>query len=135
MVRSSGAAAVLSTFVAWEARSRHPMLKLGFFSDRRFSVAAAAEILGVFGLLGALFVETQFLQFDLGLSPLQAGLRILPMAAVLGVSAPLSPVLGRVIGLKFTVAGGLAAIAAVCGRSRRYPRLPRPTQTWCPASC
>ena len=103
--------AVLGTFVAWEARSRHPMLKLGFFSDRRFSVAAAAEVLGVFGLLGALFVLTQFLQFDLGLSPLQAGLRILPMAAVLGVSALLSPVLGRVIGLKFTVAASLAAIA------------------------
>ena len=60
------------------------MLKLGLFADRRFSVAAAAESLGVFGLAGALFVETQFLQFDLGLSPLQAGLRILPMAAVLG---------------------------------------------------
>ena len=103
--------AVLGTFVAWEARSRHPMLKLGFFADRRFSVAAAAEVLGVFGLLGALFVLTQFLQFDLGLSPLQAGLRILPLAAVLGVSALLSPLLGRVIGLKFTVAAGLAAIA------------------------
>ena len=33
------------------------------------------------------------------------------MAAVLGVSAPLSPLLGRVIGLKFTVAAGLAAVA------------------------
>jgi hypothetical protein len=87
------------------------MLKLGFFADRRFSVAAAAEVLGIFGLLGGLFVLTQFLQFDLGLSPLQAGLRILPMAAVLGVSAPLSPLLGRVIGLKFTVASGLAAVA------------------------
>ncbi len=62
-------------------------------------------------MLGALFVLTQFLQFDLGLSPLQAGLRILPMAAVLGVSALLSPILGRVIGLKFTVAASLAAIA------------------------
>ena len=108
--------AVLGTFVAWEARSRHPMLKLEFFSDRRFSVAAAAEVLGVFGLLGALFVLTQFLQFDLGLSPLQAGLRILPMAAVLGVSALLSPILGRVIGLKFTVAAGLAAIAGGLGQ-------------------
>ncbi len=103
--------AVLGTFVTWEARSSHPMLKLGFFSDRRFSVAAAAEILGVFGLLGALFVQTQFLQFDLGLSPFQAGLRILPMAAVLAVAAPLSPLLARVIGLKVTVAAALAAIA------------------------
>ena len=33
------------------------------------------------------------------------------MAAVLGVSAALSPLLGRVIGLKFTVAASLAAIA------------------------
>ncbi len=102
---------VLGIFVAWEARSHHPMLNLAFFSDRRFSVAAAAESLGVFGLLGALFVQTQFLQFDLSFSPLQAGLRILPMAAVLGVSAPLSPILARVIGIKLTVAAGLTAIA------------------------
>ena len=102
---------VLSAFVACEARSNHPMLNLAFFRDRRFSAAAAAESLGVFGLLGALFVQTQFLQFDLSFSPLQAGLRILPMAAVLGVSAPLSPILARVIGIKFTVAAGLAAIA------------------------
>ena len=37
-----------------------------FFGDRRFSVAPAAECLGVFGLDGALFLSTQFLQFDLG---------------------------------------------------------------------
>jgi EmrB/QacA subfamily drug resistance transporter len=103
--------AVLGTFVAWEARSRHPMLNLGFFSDRRFSIAAAGECLGIFGLLGALFLQTQMLQFDLGYSPLQAGLRILPVAAVLCVSAPVSPVVARVIGIKFTVAAGLAAIA------------------------
>ena len=103
--------AVLGIFVAWEARSRHPMLKLGFFCDRRFSIAAAGECLGIFGLLGALFLQTQMLQFDLGYSPLQAGLRILPVAAVLCVSAPLSPVVARVIGIKFTVAAGLAAIA------------------------
>ena len=99
------------SFVAWEARSSHPMLKLAFFRDRRFSIAAAAECLGVFGLLGALFLQTQFLQFDLGNSPLQAGLRILPMAATLVVSAVLSPFIARLIGVKFTVAAALAAIA------------------------
>jgi EmrB/QacA subfamily drug resistance transporter len=103
--------AVLGTFVVVEGRSRHPMLKLSFFRDRRFSVAAAAECLGVFGLLGALFLQTQFLQFDLGLSPIEAGLRILPMASMLVVSAALSPVIGRFIGLKLTVAAGLVAVA------------------------
>ena len=103
--------AVLGIFVAWEARSRHPMLKLSFFRDRRFSIAAAGEFLGIFGLLGALFLQTQVLQFGFGYSPLQAGLRILPVAAVLCVCAPMSPVVARVIGVKLTVAAGLAAIA------------------------
>lgn len=87
------------------------MLRLGLYSDRRFSVAAAGEALGTFGLLGSLFVQTQFLQFDLSYSPLQAGLRILPLAAVLAVTAALSPVAARVTGIKFTAGAGLAAIA------------------------
>ena len=98
--------AVIGTFVGWESRSSHPMLKLGLFSDRRFSIAATAECLGTFGLLGALFLLTQFLQFVLGLSPLQAGLRILPMAGVLVPSALVSPLLARTIGVKLTVAAG-----------------------------
>ena len=62
--------------------------------------------------MGALFLQTQFLQFDLGYSPLQAGLRILPAAAMICISAPLSPLIARRVGIKLTVAGGLAAIAA-----------------------
>ena len=103
--------AVLGAFIFWEARSSHPMLTLGFFADRRFSIAAAGECLGIFGLMGALFLQTQLLQFDLGYSPLQAGLRILPVAAVLCITAPLSPAAARVIGIRVTVAAGLAAIA------------------------
>ncbi len=102
---------ILGGFVVWEASVGHPMLRLEFFRARRFSVALAAECLGVFGLMGALFVQTQFLQFDLGYSPLQAGLRILPIAAMLVVSAASSPFLARVAGIKLTVAAGLAAIA------------------------
>jgi len=102
---------VLASFVVWEAHSDHPMLPLGFFRDRRFSIALAAECLGVFGLMGALFVQTQFLQFDLGYSPLQAGVRILPIAAMIVVSASVSPILARFVGVKFTVAAALGAIA------------------------
>jgi EmrB/QacA subfamily drug resistance transporter len=103
--------AVLGSFVVWELRSQHPMLNLSFFRDRRFSVAAAAESFGLFGLLGALFVQTQFLQFELGYSPLQAGVRILPIAGVLGVAAAVSPFVVRVIGVRITASVGLVAIA------------------------
>jgi len=102
---------VLGSFVAWEAHSDHPMLQLGFLRERPFSIALAAECLGVFGLMGALFVQTQFLQFDLGYSPLQAGLRILPVAAMIVVSAALSPILARLVGVKWTVGTALVAIA------------------------
>lgn len=102
---------VLGSFVGWEAHSSHPMLKLSLFSSRRFSIAALGETLGTFGLLGALFIQTQFLQFDLGYSPLQAGIRILPIAATLVLVAVFSPFVARHIGVKFTVAAGLASIA------------------------
>ena len=112
----SASVVVLGSFLAWESRCDHPMLELGFFRDRRFSIALAAECLGVFGLMGALFVQTQFLQFDLGYSPLQAGLRILPIAAMIVVSATLSPILARGIGVKFTLAAALTAIASGLGQ-------------------
>ncbi len=103
---------VLGGFAFWESRSTHPMLKLEFFRERRFSVALAAECLAVFGLMGALFLSTQFLQFDLGYSPLQAGLRILPIAAMLVVGAAVSPVAARLVGIKLIVAAGLVSISA-----------------------
>ncbi len=103
--------AALAGFIAWEARSSHPMLNLAFFRDRRFSIAAASESLGIFGLMGVLFLQTQFLQFDLGSSPPQAGVRILPAAGLICISAPLSPIIARRIGIKLVVAAGLAAVA------------------------
>ena len=47
---------------------------------------------------------------------MQAGLRILPIAAMIVVSATLSPILARRIGVKFTVAAALTAIAAGLGQ-------------------
>jgi len=103
--------ATLAVFVGWEDFIDHPMLKLTFFRDRRFSIAAAAQCLGMFGLFGGLFVQTQFLQFELGYSPLQAGLRILPLAATVVVSSPLAEIVARFAGAKLTATVGLAAIA------------------------
>jgi EmrB/QacA subfamily drug resistance transporter len=102
---------ILAAFVAWEARSSHPMLNLGFFRQRSFSAAVTCVGMQMFGLMGALFVLTQFLQFQLGYSALQAGVRMLPAAAGIAVIAPLSPVLVRRLGTKFTVALGLLLVA------------------------
>ncbi|HXQ43496.1 MAG TPA: MFS transporter [Acidimicrobiales bacterium] len=107
-----GAVVVLSAFVVWERHTTHPMLTLKPFADRRFSVAMAAVAMAVFGLMGALFVLTQYLQFSLGFSALDAGVRIVPIAAVLAVAAVTSTVVDRVIGTKVVVAVGMCIVAA-----------------------
>ena len=86
----------------------------------------------MFGLFGALFVLTQYLQFSLGYSALQAGVRVLPAAGAIAVIAPFSTVLVRAIGTKLTVAAGLLVIAGGLWQVS-MPRSPRPTPASCPA--
>jgi len=105
------AGAVLAVFVWWERRSTHPMLEMSLFGSRRFSAAIGAMGLVIFALMGALFLLTQYLQFSLGYSALQTGLRIAPIAAVLLVVAPLSTLVVRHVGTKPVVFAGLGLIA------------------------
>jgi len=107
-----GGLAVLGAFAARERASSNPMLNLRFFANRSFSAAIACNGLLMFGLMGALFVLTQFLQFQLGYTPLQAGLRVLPAAGAIAVVAPLSSVLVRRLGARLAVAIGLLVVAA-----------------------
>jgi EmrB/QacA subfamily drug resistance transporter len=107
-----GGLVVLAVFAIWERRSSHPMLNLGFFRRREFSGAIGSEGMATIGLFGTLFVLTQFLQFDLGYTPLQAGVRTLPAAGAIAVVSPLSVLLQRAVGTKLTVAAGLFVICA-----------------------
>jgi len=107
-----GAAAILAIFVAWERASSHPMLRLEFFASRRLSVAILSNGLANFVLYGSLFLMTQFLQFDLAYTPLQAGLRILPAAGAIVIVSASAAVFVRLAGTKITVSAGLLIIAA-----------------------
>ena len=69
------AAVTLTAFVYWQHRCEHPMLDLRFFRDRRFTTACVAITLVFFGMFGTIFFLTQYLQFVLGYSPLEAGRR------------------------------------------------------------
>jgi len=108
----AGGLAMLACFVLWERSSSHPMLDLRYFADKRFSAAILCNGLLAFGLYGALFVLTQFLQFQLDYTPLQAGLRVLPAAGAIAIVAPLSTLLVSRLGTKLTVTGGLLVAAA-----------------------
>ena len=77
------AAVVLAAFAIWELRSDHPMLDVTFFENRRFTAANISIVLVFFALFGSLFFLTQYLQFVLGYSALEAGVRVAPLALVL----------------------------------------------------
>ena len=106
----AGGIVALAGFVGWESRTSHPMLRLRFFRQAGFSGAIASTATMSFALMGMLFVLTQFLQFQLGYSALQAGIRMLPAAGAIAVVAPLSALVVRRLGTKLTVALGLALV-------------------------
>jgi EmrB/QacA subfamily drug resistance transporter len=103
-----GAAAVLlAAFILWELKVKGAMLPLHFFKNMSFTGANVALTLVAFGLMGAFFFLGQFLQSVQGYSPLEAGLRLLPMALVSFISAAMSAKVAERIGTKLTVAAGI----------------------------
>jgi EmrB/QacA subfamily drug resistance transporter len=107
----AAAAAFLVAFVAWERHTDHPMLDVRFFANPRFSAASTVVTLVFFALFGSTFLQTQYLQFVLGYSALEAGLRVAPVALVLMVVAPLSARLVERLGTKLIVAAGLVTVS------------------------
>ena len=105
------AAVLLGAFVLWERHTSTPMLDMAFFKNRRFSAASGAIMLTFFAMFGALFLLTQFLQSVLGYTAFEAGVRLIPMAAVQIVVAPLSAKVVERVGSKIVVAVGLLTAA------------------------
>jgi len=105
-----GSVMVAAGFIVWERHSSHPLLQLSLFSSRRFSMAMAGLALVLFSLSGGLFLLTQYLQFCLGYSALETGLRIVPIALVLLIVAMLSSWLVRALGTKVVVFVGIVLV-------------------------
>jgi EmrB/QacA subfamily drug resistance transporter len=98
----------LAGFVAWELRSSHPMLDIRLFRHRGFTAVNVTAMLFSFGMFGSIFFLTQFLQTVQGLSPLAAGIRVLPWKAAPMLLAPVVGMLAERWGGKPLVVTGLA---------------------------
>jgi DHA2 family multidrug resistance protein-like MFS transporter len=88
-----------------------PMLDLGLFRIRAFSVSLAAYALSIAVTFGAFVFILQHLQLVLGLSPLRAGLWMVPSGCAFIVGGMLTPLLVRWVRPGFVMAGGLALSA------------------------
>ncbi len=105
--------ALLSAFVAWELRTREPMLPMRFFANRSFAVTNVVSLAMYFGMFGSIFFLSQFIQNVLGNSPLEAGLKLLVWTGATMAVAPLAGIYSEKFGSRpFMVAGlGLQAVA------------------------
>jgi EmrB/QacA subfamily drug resistance transporter len=105
------AALLIAIFMWWEIRSDHPMLDLRFFENPRFSAASMSITLVFFAMFGSIFLLTQHLQFVLGYTPLQAGVRLMPVATLIVAAALSSRFVDR-FGTKAVVVTGLVIVSA-----------------------
>jgi EmrB/QacA subfamily drug resistance transporter len=118
-------ALAVGCFVAlgrYELRRREPLLEVRFFTSAPFAGASAIAVCLSAALGGFLFMNTLYLQDVRGLSPLYAGMYMLPTAAMVIVFAPLS---GRLVG-RFgarpsMLTGGLAVLASGLMLTRLTP--------------
>jgi EmrB/QacA subfamily drug resistance transporter len=103
--------ALAAAFAAIELRSQSPMLDVRLFRVPAFTGAALAAFAVAASAFSMLLFIVLYLQNALGYSPLQAGLRLLPITAMAFVFSPLAARLSERVPLRALIGGGLALAA------------------------
>ncbi|MFC4534985.1 DHA2 family efflux MFS transporter permease subunit [Sphaerisporangium dianthi] len=91
---------VLAGFALWERRAPNPVIPPHLVRSRGFALSNLVALLVQGGMLGAVFLLTQFLQNVLRYSPLDAGVRTLPWTMMPVLVAPLTGVFGERLGVR-----------------------------------
>lgn len=102
----------LLAFVVGELKISHPMVDPRLFKIPSFTGAAIAAFALSAGLYALLFYLSLYMQNYLGFSALGAGLRFLPLSALVFLGAPLAGRFTDRIGPKWILAVGMAFIVA-----------------------
>ena len=105
-----GAVALIAAFVAIERHSSHPMLDLALFSKPAFNGISAVAFCLSAGMFAMFLYLTIYIQGVLGYSPLEAGLRFLPLTLLSFVVAPISGNLSHRVPIRLLVGFGLTLV-------------------------
>ncbi|MFD9884002.1 MFS transporter [Streptomyces alboflavus] len=102
---------LLVSFVRRQRRRRYPLVDLAMFTRPAFSTSVGCIVLAMLALVGLELIAAQYLQLVLGLSPLETGLRLLPLTiAAMAAGLAGSRMLQR-FGPRAMVASGFALTA------------------------
>lgn len=100
--------------VIWELTDKHPIVNLRLFKYRNFTFGTLALVLGYSGFFGINLLLPQWLQTQLGYTPVWAGLAAAPMGFL---PVFLSPLVGRFAhktDLRLLAGGSFLVIGASC---------------------
>ncbi|MDN3297201.1 MFS transporter [Streptomyces ficellus] len=112
-----GAVVLFALFAAWElvlqkALRKDPLIPLGMFRSIPLSAGTVLMVLMAFAFMGGLFFVTFYLQGVKGLSPVDSGLHLLPLTAMMIISSPLAGALITRFGPRVPLVGGMVCTAA-----------------------
>ncbi|MEU6702636.1 MFS transporter [Streptomyces wuyuanensis] len=115
-VRSAGpllaGAVLLALFVRRQKRRRHPLIDMRMFARATFSTSVGCIVLAMLALVGLELIAVQYLQLVLGLSPLETGLRLLPLTFAAMAAGATGSITLRRLGPRRMVAWGFVLTAA-----------------------
>lgn len=118
-------AVLLAVFVRRQRRREHPLIDMQMFTRAAFSSSVGCIILAMLALVGLELIAVQYLQLVLGLSPLETGLRLLPLTfAAMAAGATGSYTLHRVgprrmVGWGFVLTAASVLLLTVMGQHDR----------------
>ncbi|GHJ91031.1 MFS transporter [Streptomyces sp. NE5-10] len=107
-----GAIVLFVVFAVWETKVEEPLIPLAMFRSVPLSAGVVLMVLMAFAFMGGLFFVTFYLQGVKGLGPIDAGLRLLPLTAMMIVSSPLAGALITRFGPRVPLVGGMVCTAA-----------------------
>lgn len=107
------AGAAFAVFVFWQTRAAEPLLPPAMFRSVPLTAGTVLMVLMAFGFMGGIFFVTFYLQNVHGMSPVDSGLRLLPLTAMMIVSSPAAGALITRVGPRGPLVGAtmISAVA------------------------
>ncbi|MEU4719190.1 DHA2 family efflux MFS transporter permease subunit [Nonomuraea dietziae] len=104
-------AVLTALFIFWQTKARQPLVPLSIFKNPSVAIGTVLMMMVAFAMFGAMFFLGFFFQGVHGLTPLEAGVRMLPMSAGMIIASPLAGIAIGKLGPKITMAAGLVITA------------------------
>ncbi|NUO41415.1 MAG: MFS transporter, partial [Streptomyces sp.] len=105
---------ILVLFGRYETRVASPLLPMRLFRNPALTIGTVITALNFFVLLGVIFFVMLYLQNVRGFSPVEAGVRTLPLSLASVVASPLGAALTDRFGPRLTMPLGMALQAIAC---------------------